>query len=152
MNVPLDQDECMRQILLVVLLEIHFPRFHYPLRFPKGLRQSLQTSAGQIHHPKCLQLHFDTQHSNFRFPPMAHTRLTSTKRFTNLNCDASQTLDVVNMKSDFHTVNKKKYLGSKLNFVFYTCLLQFTLGLTILAGVRKVRQVYVNGDFKEMLE
>ena len=71
MNVPLDQDECMRQILLVVLLGIHFPRFHYPLRFPKGWRQSLQTSAGQIHHPKCLQLHFDTQHSNFRFPPMA---------------------------------------------------------------------------------
>ena len=71
-------------------------------------------------------------------PP--HTRLTSTKRFTNLNCDACQTLVVLKMKSDFHTINKKKCSGSKLNFEFYMCLPNFILGLTILA--RKVRQVY----------
>ena len=74
----------------------------------------------------------------------AHTRQTSTKIFTNLNLDCvSRTLAVPTMKSDFHTENKNKCLGSKLNFVYYTCFLHFTLELTILANIRKVRQVYV---------
>ena len=58
--------------------------------------------------------------------------------------------NVHKMKSDFHTENKKSCLGSKLNFVFYTCLPHFTLGLTILVDIRKVRQVC--SDFTEMLE
>ena len=47
------------------------------------------------------------------------------------------------MKSDFHTENKKSCLGSKLNFVFFTCLPHFTLGLTISVDIRKVKQFYV---------
>ena len=42
------------------------------------------------------------------------------------------TLAIPKMKSDFYTENKK-CMGSKLNFLFYTCLPHFTLGVTILA-------------------
>ena len=64
----------------------------------------------------------------------------------------SLTLVFPKMKSDFHTENKIKCLGSEINFVFYTRLPHFTLGLTILADIRKVRQVYVRSDFTEMLD
>ena len=52
-------------------------------------------------------------------------------------------LSVVKEKSSFHEENTKKYLVSQLNVLFSLCLLRFTLGLTILANVRKVKQVYV---------
>ena len=49
----------------------------------------------------------------------AHTRLTSTKSFTNLNLDCvSRTLAVRKMKSDFHTENKTKMLGISARFCF----------------------------------
>ena len=74
---------------------------------------------------------------------LPHTWLTSMKRFTNLNLDyASRTLAVPKMKSYFHTENKK-CLGSKLNFVFYTCLPNITLGLTLGKDVcDAIAQVY----------
>ena len=63
------------------------------------------------------------------------------KRFTNLNLDyVCWTLAIPKMKSNYHT-EKKICLESKLNFVFYTCLSHFTLGLTILADVRKITKI-----------
>ena len=66
---------------------------------------------------------------------MPHTGLNLPKRFTNL-----RVLDSSGPQNEKRLSyrKQKKLLGSKLNFVFYTCLLHFTLGLTILAGVRKV--------------
>ena len=39
--------------------------------------------------------------------------------------------------------NKKRYIGSDSNFISYTCSPFFTLGLTILANIRKNRPLYV---------
>ena len=71
---------------------------------------------------------------------VAHTGLNLPKRFTNL-----RVLDSSSPQNEKRLSYRKQKscLGSKLNFVFYTCLPHFTLGLTILADIRKVRQVYV---------
>ena len=71
---------------------------------------------------------------------VSHTGLNLPKRFTNL-----RVLDSSSPQNEKRLSYRKQKscLGSKLNFVFYTCLPHFTLGLTILVDFRKVRQVYV---------
>ena len=69
-----------------------------------------------------------------------HKGINLPKRFTNLSV-----LDSSGPQNEKRLSYRKQKscLGSKLNFVFYTCLPHFTLGLTILVDIRKVRQVYV---------
>ena len=65
--------------------------------------------------------------------------LNSPKMFKNLNVSSSS--GPQNEKWLLYR-KQKSCLGCKLSFVFYTCLPHFTLGLTILVDIRKVRQVY----------
>ena len=77
---------------------------------------------------------------------MAHKGLNLLKRFTNLRVlDSSRPQNEKRLSYR----KQKSYLGSKVNFVFFSCLPHFTFGLTNLVGIRKVRQVY---DFTERLE
>ena len=66
---------------------------------------------------------------------MAHKGQNSPKRFTNLHVTDSSSPQNEKLLS---YRKQKSCLGSKLNFVFYTCLPHFTLVLKILADLKKV--------------